>query len=424
MNSLVLNFLLYLITWIFLILKIRRFNLYIFTWTCFTLSSLMSIFAINRGIYYYGVESLVDKLSFQPYVLAYIFNLILCYPLYKFDERKINLKSLKLTSSLFSILIKVSFVLCIACSIVKITELAVLNQMNFNDIYSDSVSGEFFWNYSNPILQFLSGLGCSYCVTMAPVFFFYYVSRILNGSNKHMTIICIIITLFPSIIQPILGASRGGIFFSVFRLFIYYFIIRKYLTVKQKRSIELLSIVGVVILFSVSMLITEDRWAKHTQSNTKYDPVIEYFGEPNLNLGYVMWDNVKEHPMGQRLLQITPSSYKADNPNLVNQYWSKRTNLQLGLFKSAFGDLYVEFGTLGAFIFIIIYVFIWDKFVFRKYYYYNRLPLVVYYFIIVIYGLFSFKNIIIDKWFPVLILICIWIGIMVKNKKTISIIHS
>ena len=87
------------------------------------------------------------------------------------------------------------------------------------------------------------------------------------------------------------------------------------------------------------------------------DRIFRYFGEPFLNLGLVYWNSTDVHTYGLRFfpkliewvggLELPDSKYGAD---ALRDFWTRVYGVNMYYFKTFFGDLYMEFGVIGAFI--------------------------------------------------------------------------
>ena len=175
-------------------------------------------------------------------------------------------------------------------------------------------------------------------------------------------------------------------------------------------------VIAVLFLSAVSFFITESRVETRGSKYTEFEDVMVYFGQPTLNACYFQ-DRVNNHPMGKRFLDIRDSK---NDTSLFRDYWEQKTGAQgqIQLFKTCYGDLYLEFGLVGAFLFIIMYSFVWDKTVIKHFINPVYIPFLWIYFNSLIYGIFNFKVVrLADTWVVLLILMCIYINSTTKSKK-------
>ena len=99
------------------------------------------------------------------------------------------------------------------------------------------------------------------------------------------------------------------------------------------------------------------------------------------------------------------------------QYWSNITGVPIALFGTIFGDCYIQFGMIGAFVFISIFVYLWRSLLFK--YGVTYIPFVMYYFTTFgIAGLFGYGFY--DERKHFLFIILILITFLLKKKQTVS----
>jgi oligosaccharide repeat unit polymerase len=121
---------------------------------------------------------------------------------------------------------------------------------------------------------------------------------------------------------------------------------------------------------------------------------LRYFGESFPNLGFLFWEKVARHPMGERLFP----NFFIDNERLLYnsvdesyQYWMGITGVPVLNFKTYFGDLYIEFGIIGAFIFVVVSFILMKLFFNRKVTIYS-LPILYYYFQLCVFAFAGFTK--------------------------------
>jgi oligosaccharide repeat unit polymerase len=398
-------------------------------WTGYTLSAMISCFAVANNYYYHNLSFVHKESSILPLLCVLIVNLIFSVPFIKVDERKIDILKINIDTPVYKNFVKYSLLLFFVVSILRIYESLALDTVSsYGEIYQeihDEDSQTLLRDilYSNPLLRILSGAGGVFCSTMAPLMMMYFFKKI--SIKRKMTIeymFCIIIIIIPVILQGVINASRGNIFFSLFQLLFYYILIKKYLSKYIRMYISLAALIAVAFFSSISYLITESRVETRGSSYTAFEDVMMYFGQPTLNACYFQ-DRVKNHPMGKRMLNIRDT--KNDNSSF-RDYWEQKTGAQgqIQLFKTCYGDLYLEFGLVGAFLFIIVYSFIWDKTVIKHFKNPVYIPFLWIYFNSLVYGIFNFKIVrLTDIWMVLLIIMCIYINSTSKYKKTGSVLQ-
>ena len=100
------------------------------------------------------------------------------------------------------------------------------------------------------------------------------------------------------------------------------------------------------------------------------------------------WDHVEFHPMGERLFGIN------DYGSLGNffEYWNIRLKVATECFKTLPIDLYIEFGKIGAIIFLLILSCIFKKIIGKDGIRIWNVGLAFWYYQLCISGIFSFAK--------------------------------
>ena len=413
MNIFLLNFIIYTILWLYFFLREKRFNFFMIAWSCFTISALMSFLAIVNDYYYYSKSTVMVNKSILPLACLLLTNLIISLPIRKVDERRIDLRNISFDMPFFKTFVSFNLFFYTIISIMKAYEALAINTVSsyveiyemMNDEESTTMLRDIL--YSAPILRFLSGVGGNYCPTMAPLMIVYYFAKIVKSKRISLKVSYgIIVTLLPVVLQGVTGASRGMIFFSMFQLLFYYLIIKEYLPKKIKRFICIAAI-GIVVGFAaISYVITDSRMETRANSKTINEDIMIYFGQPMLNVCY-FHDKIKHHPMGARMLDIRE---KSGENSTFTDYWNYRTGAEMQLFKTYYGDVFIEFGSF-AFLFIILYTLLWNKIVLKNFYKPMFIPFLWFYFHTLIFAVFNFKKIsFMNIWMIMLIWLCFLIN--------------
>ena len=419
MNYILINAIIYLILWIVFYSKINRINLFVVAWSGFTLSSWMSYFSCENNLYYYNLNFVYDPSSIGTLICVLAINLILLFPLWKVDERDIDLLRINTEMPAYKTFVKISVPIFLVLSVMKIYETAAIESVSsYGDIYQqmhddDTPTLLRDMLYSNSFLRMLSGAGANYCITMAPLIIIYIIKKIsINRKLKIEYVLLTLITLIPVVLQGVVNASRGNLFFSMFQLLFYYIIACKYLKQKIRNIIYIGAVLMVIAVLGVSYAITESRIDTRRSSYTAFEDIATYFGQPMLNACYFQ-NRIKYHPMGKRMLDIRDSN----NNDSFRDYWNNKTGSQLQLFKTCYGDLYLEFGLYGAFVFILIYTFLCNKLILRNFKNPIYIPFLWLYFNTLIYSIFNFKFFkLTGFWFFLLVIFCYYININSRRR--------
>ena len=189
------------------------------------------------------------------------------------------------------------------------------------------------------------------------------------------------------------SASRGGIFFGVVNFLFFYMFLKKNINKRTKLIISSFSLITIISMFLYSIVITESRFSSKSKE-TPYSVVVRYFGEAQVNLYYNIFsvsDKI-DHPFGSRFFPELFGIKAFKSPSERCDYWEKKTKTSEANFKTFFGDCYIEFSLIGAFVFAVIMVLLANNLIFCKPMYFYKLPLVYTYFNVVFTGLFNFMG--------------------------------
>ena len=171
-----------------------------------------------------------------------------------------------------------------------------------------------------------------------------------------------------------------------------YVLFKKYLPPKVLRKVHLIGVVfaSAIVFYSVSITIA--RYQDPSQSSSG---ILRYFGECFPNLNFYIWDKVKIHPMG---LRFFPEILKPelltnwDSTSTMYAYWHHITGVPVLIFKTLFGDLYIDFGVMGAFVILCVFFKLLCSILRNGVTYYN-ISYVLFFYQIVVFGFAGFTQI-------------------------------
>ena len=388
MDILFFNFILYTIAFL-IYYKREHFTLYTFLWLEYAILSILGYYTVKMEIYTIGN---IDpyKLSIIPYVLCFVFMWILFLPF-----KSLKLKNIQIPfSHKFEKFVYVWAFISILFLALKFSEALITISMGFGEAYENRhVLGESLFDYSgNLLLKRINFLGNLFVSTINPFVIFYCIQQLREGKKNKIIYSLLILAFLPGIIAGVGAASRGLIFSAFVKILFYVILFKDYVSEKVKRiAVKLFGVILCVMVFYSFAITTERLAGKNVNA---YDNILRYFGECFPNLGDIFWDNVREHPMGVRLfpelLGINLSNYW-DSADTQFAYWTSITGVPMLLFKTIFGDLYIEFGIFGAFVFAII-LCILIKWLIKDGLSYYNISFLAYYFQIVFMGFAAFTG--------------------------------
>lgn len=376
----------------------------------------MAYYCVSRGVYYNPDKNLGYKLPLFPYIANYIFTCIVLSPFYKFNAISIDWNQDLLNKKIVNILMPISIFVFTSYGLLKLGDAILANQIGFSEIYnSGHEDGVNLLAHTNPILALLNNWGGAYYSVIRSLIVTIIMSRLIQSKWKSKKMyFCLLISFFPDLASCISAANRGGIFFLMVDMLFFFFIVNRTMPSKIRNRILGIGLSSVLLMIFFSIAISNDRFVSNGVNETSFDATSRYFGEPMANLGDMYYGKVKHHLMGETFFPEF-----SDAPNFKSlgdffYYWSKRIGVPIDYMGTLFGDCYIQFKTVGAFIFIIIIVFIWRHFFIS--YKINTIPLTQYYFrIFAVGGLFGYgfydKNV--HLFFLFLVFMCYGI----KNKE-------
>lgn len=360
MNTLIVNALMYIITAFFLKKKFGMSPL-VFLWFYYATFAIFGVLAVYYEIYYEDFPTCRNQqLSLEPYIYNYICMVLLSFPLASLKGEKLNFHSIKLHPK-FNLYAKTIFLIFSVLFLCKVIELSLYGNMSYYERHTMIINDGESYSLSSisPILDSISRTCTRIYQILYPfvVFFIlYFLQKNKLGIQK--LIVWGVISIAPMLTGYIISGNRAGLFYLLINLTFFFFIIKQYLSKKTLYRIYFLAFIITFILFSISMDISEERF-QHTEMGT-IGKIQRYFGEVFPNLGYQYWEHVKNYTLGARKFITYYSLF--DDANSLNlqgfdetfSYWSFITGVDTALFKTVFGDLYIEFGTVGAICFSVV----------------------------------------------------------------------
>lgn len=347
------NFFAYLV-WAYLtIRKEKRLTVYSLMIIFICVVAFLGYYTVQTGIYFdtFGRKD-INRLTYTPYVLSFITYYILFYPLKKmkfvFSDEKY------LSGRLFKIAIKYWSIIFFLYALLKLYEAYSTLQSGLGEAYElRHMDGETLYSYNNVFIFKFNGY-CEFLLEATVPLVMYYVFMGLHKGFIKIKYALYLITLSiaPSFLTAIGQGSRGGMFMAffcfLFFLIGYWHFIPKY----AKRKLVELIIFSLLLGCLISWIITMERVSSGGGS---IDSILRYFGEPFPNLGFNFYDKVIVHPMGARFFPnfFMNTSYSLwGSVKEMHDYWWFITGVPVLNFCTYFGDLYVEFGTMIALLFV------------------------------------------------------------------------
>ena len=389
-DIILINAVIYVITLLFIIMKERRFSVYVLLWCIYAFTAVMGYVILKTGDWdFLNIDS---NVSFLPYVMAYLSLHFISYPFKGYDETNINytiLKPNKVMDNLCGIMI-VSYVFL--GIVTGLSAYFVATTIGFGDAYElangeDSersflgeILGEglFFWIYRI----------CCWIVIPTPIFIMYYLIKMhyeKNRWNRYMFFI--ILSQIRSISLALIGGSRGALFFLLFDFLFYFILFRKIIEshFSIKKNFVFISLTILFAYVSLNMISSrlENKQGYVTQDDTRHS-IMLYAGQSYPNLGKYYYDKINHHIYGRRFFPEffspnTESEYKKMKMSRT-EYWNMIMEVPMEKFKTFWGDWYVEFGFWGSIVGLCLLYLFFKIICFNHKYRLFAIPILVYYF--------------------------------------------
>jgi oligosaccharide repeat unit polymerase len=389
-SILIFNLSLYLIPFIFLLIKDRGITLRTFLFGFISFNALCSVYTWYNGIYLdFSKRLFYNELTIAPVLLIWLSLFLVFYPIFKFKELEIENIELPARG-------KIKFIVFIGMALgfllILLMILPVLRGITsgFGELYIDAKSGEAL--FSGKVYKLFH----IYSFIQIPLMLYwgYYISFIKE--SKIFSILLFIAAFLPSIIYGIGGASRGMLFFRFIDAFVIVLIFRKFISHKLLKLVKIGFVIFIGLLMFVSIIITKDRFG---EGDIIFKIIAQYFGESYINANIHFYGNLKSPLLGERMF---PDFYEFFSGHSVQSFFSKyeawsyyteKVGVYIHYFKTLPIDFYIEFGVIGAVVFIFILFTLGKKYIkFSTSIPFYRLIWLVYYYQICIGSLYGFTK--------------------------------
>jgi oligosaccharide repeat unit polymerase len=350
----------------------------------YAVMAFLSISIVQNGIYYKEFEYYSpDILMVTPFILCFLSYFIFFQPLRQISQIT-NLCESLFSNKLFNGGLKIWIVAMIIRTAIKFTEAAITISSGMADAYeSRHLDGEMLFQYSPIVTKFLTHTAMIGLATV-PIVMFYALSGIVTKKiSKFYAIFLMIVCFAHSILNSIGMGSRGSLFMDLFSFLFFVLLFWRYFDKKSKKLLatSVLSVLAISITYMWAISI--DRAGNATES--AWEKIARYFGEPFPNLGFQIWGKVQNHPMGDRmfLLKTFSPSYTPFDQVL---YWRNFTGVRTYIFKTLFGDFYIEYGVALGLVLICLIAMSFYFFIKKFGTNVTTLPLIYFYFQICVYS--------------------------------------
>lgn len=365
---LIINTLLYFITFIIITRKEKKYSLNSLIFLLYSIFSIFSILVYSNKEYYMWGLYVRNPMTISPLIFVFICLMIYFQAIKNFNTnqiKKITPLNTNAENCIFygNILLLVFLIICFKSAAFTTTDYLEGYEREVNEIQTG------FGQLAIYALTINAG------VTPLQIIFPFYLLSKQRKKDYIKALIFIIIYFITNYILAMAMASRGLLFFTLINSVFMFFPFRKIISPAIKKMMLIICSYFLVIFISISILISIDRFG-----DDYIFRIGSYFGEPFLNLPLIFWN----------------PPYFFDGKLILASFTSAPTphsNLPTFLFTTMAGRLYLDFGIVGTVVFLIIYASIFKRIIGKSSEVITLEKLLIYCFFYtsIIYGIFNFK---------------------------------
>ena len=428
-----LNMLLYIFTASY-IWKRNGMSAYSFLWLYYAVFASMGFLIVFLGIYDDRFYSMAYNSKFQlfPYICNYICIYLILRPFQYLKARSPKLGLfIKIKKKKINRLVNV---LCIFFSIYMLLKLGILNEYSKYSLLERremSIAGESIVSREDNYILWLVFYGYELLHTAVFPFliifvFEFYEKRILSIRKS---ILVVILYFLPPFVSYMMTSNRSGLFWLFMNATFYFFFFYKVMSKRLKKIVLRTSFLS---LLPVALMLTLITQVRYEYSKTSVETgVLSYFGESFPNLGAYVYDQVGHHTYGMRLFPdyikaITGISLKTDGGlQGYHKFWENYTGVKILVFKTLFGDLYIEFGTFGSITFVFIISMLFTIYIKKSKHIYTVLAIASFYYAFCLNAVLDYGLVYGRMFVPRLIIIMLCFGFLWRKYTGIedSLVH-
>jgi oligosaccharide repeat unit polymerase len=319
--------------------------------------SIMSLVLFNGSVYTF------NHLTLFPFIYLFMFNLLILWPIIKYDYKKINI--IQKPDTILLNIISIIFITA-SCFYLSTTISDLSSSMTI--LFIDSIGGSTLYNdareigltQNDGIISNLPAIISSAMSGIGILITVYYLT--LKKSNK-LILYGLILSVVINIIPSISSGQRNGIVETLLVFVVTYFALDKFILTKYKKRIKRYGSLMIIIMTIPFIAITNSRFGDVT-GHTGLNSVYFYTGQENLHFNIYGLDNGGIRN-GDRTFPLFKSmlGYR----NVPQNFWDRRSkysNLKINdaMFIGNVGDFTLDFGPFVApFIFIFFTLFVLKK---------------------------------------------------------------
>lgn len=370
----------------------------------------MGIVICSTGIYEAVLSINYNKeIDFSPYIYCFVSIMVLIYPFRNVTYKTIKWDEIPYNNTVKWIL-NIWIIITSLYMMLNFSNALVASQMGYDSMYEafavDGSAQKLLYGNNFFLIKFVN-FNINLMNSFSPFVMCYSLYGLISKKiSQSRAFLLLGLIFFSKFFSALAIGSRGNLFFVFWSFAFYIIIFYPHLNFSLKRKFKKIGVVSFSVVAFYSVLISIARLA-HSDSETPLTSVARYFGECFPNLGLQFWNQVTMHPYGTRLFPyIFGIEYNAESVQDGYAFWKTFTGVPVLIFKTIFGDLYIEFGLPIALAIILIIALIFYFFIGRGKIHFWKLALIYWYFDLIIQGIFGFNK---DGWSNFIVLIAILI---------------
>lgn len=362
MEPLYINVALYLITFLIYFIKDRQFGVREAVFLLYAIFGVASIVSINKGIYFdvFGVFAF-HQLDLTPLFLNYAFVLLFAQSLNGLSKVKYDLVSFDSTY------VKIFEWGIIALSIINLFFMYMWSQLlsglELADIYEAGHSGDMELTFDNKLWNIIYFRSKQLLSIGTPIVYIIEFMNICMQKKVKRSALIILLVFIPTILGLGLSANRGGIVFAFASIFFFLILFWPKFPKSTKKLITIavaaVAVLGVAYLVAISLSRYDE------DSEGAVEGVIRYFGESYPNLTWQIWPYEGHHLYGMRTFPTIYELFGGDIPTYNDEgfggsqfMYEMVSGWPILIFKTFYGDMFVEFGPFIPFVIVVVYLVI------------------------------------------------------------------
>lgn len=287
-------------------------------------------------------------------VYCFLLTMII-YPFYQINFKKINFIKLE-GIKLFDKIVYLYFTSFLLLLITSFSNLKKILTGDLGELRTMVYNGEVVvQNNSLGPLSILINLLSMFSIIM--LLFYFYSICFLNKSKKYNAMI--LLSSLSIIIIGILGIDRSKTFYWMITYGAMVVLFWRYMKVKQRKQIKLITIILVSLLATYFLAMTISRFGERDQGTE--GGIISYAGQSYIN--FCMFYDTIVYPEFS-LQRIFPVIYHffvdngIENSQDLNDEIGRKTGTFIGVFSTFAGDIMVASGKIATFLYCFVYFII------------------------------------------------------------------